>query len=129
LFKEPYVDIDEWRDKPVRDRYVHGGFKGIEARFSFYFPPRDRYQGRFFQHITPIPLSEHMAQGRSGEDDDIGFAVASGGYFVETNCSGSWSKSASRSGDDDPADPAAPLLPPLRIDYGPLAGRIEHPAQ
>jgi hypothetical protein len=24
-FKDPYVDIDEWRDKPVRHRYVHGG--------------------------------------------------------------------------------------------------------
>ena len=28
MFKTPYVDIDEWRDVPVRHRYVHGGFKG-----------------------------------------------------------------------------------------------------
>ena len=27
LFKEPYVDIDEWRDEPVRHRYIHGDFK------------------------------------------------------------------------------------------------------
>ena len=40
LFKEPYIDLDEWRSKPVRHRYVHGGFKGTEARFSFYFPPK-----------------------------------------------------------------------------------------
>jgi hypothetical protein len=85
LFKEPYVDKDEWRDKPVRHRYVHGGFKGTEARFSFYFPPKERYQGRFFQHITPVPASENLAQNRTGEDDSIGFSVASGGYFVETN--------------------------------------------
>jgi hypothetical protein len=85
LFKQPYVDIDEWRDKPVRHRYVHGGFTGTQARFSFYFPPKDRYQGRFFQHITPVPSNENLAQRASGEDDKLGFSIASGGYFVETN--------------------------------------------
>jgi hypothetical protein len=88
LFNQPYVDIDEWRDAPVRHRYVHGGFKGTEARFSFYFPPKEQYQGRFFQYVTPVPLSENLAQSDSGEGDKIGFAVASGGYFVETNQGG-----------------------------------------
>ena len=85
LFKEPYVDVDEWRDKPVRHRYVHGGFKETQARFSFYFPLKEQYQGRFFQHITPVPSSENLAQQSLGEEDNIGFAIASGGYFVETN--------------------------------------------
>ena len=49
LYKQPFIDVDEWRDKPVRHRYVHGGFKGSEARFSFYFPPKEKYQGRFFK--------------------------------------------------------------------------------
>jgi len=31
LFREPYVDIDEWRDAPVRHHYIHGGFKGTEV--------------------------------------------------------------------------------------------------
>ncbi|HEX8059090.1 MAG TPA: hypothetical protein VF481_20645, partial [Novosphingobium sp.] len=52
-FAQPYIDIDEWRDAPVRHRYVHGGFKGTDTKFSFYFPPKAQYQGRFFQHITP----------------------------------------------------------------------------
>ena len=26
LFASPYVDLDEWREKPVRHRYIHGGF-------------------------------------------------------------------------------------------------------
>ncbi|QHD69229.1 hypothetical protein GS397_20690 [Sphingobium yanoikuyae] len=34
LFTQPYIDIDEWRDAPVRHRYVPGGFKGTETRFS-----------------------------------------------------------------------------------------------
>ena len=89
LFKEPYIDVDEWRDKPVRHRYVHGGFKGTEARFSFYFPPKEQYQGRFFQHNTPFPSSETLEQQSVGEDDKIGFSIASGAYFIETNEGGS----------------------------------------
>ena len=89
LFKEPYVDIDEWRDKPVRHRFVHGGFKGTDTRFSFYFPEKKQYQGRFFQHITPVPENENLAQKDApGEESKIGFAFSSGAYFVETNGGG-----------------------------------------
>ncbi len=85
MFKEPYIDVDEWRDKPMRHRYVHGGFKGTDARFSFYFPPKERYQGRFFQHITPAPGGENLEQHATGIEDQISFAIESGGYFIETN--------------------------------------------
>ncbi len=88
LFKEPYVDTDEWRDVPVRHRYVHGGFKGTNTRFSFYFPPKEKYQRRFFQYITPFPDNENLSQGASGEDDKIGFSISSGAYFIETNGGG-----------------------------------------
>ncbi|MBB5686712.1 PKD domain-containing protein [Sphingobium boeckii] len=89
LFKEPYIDVDEWRDAPVRHRYVHGGFKGTDTRFSFYFPDKAQYRDRFFQHITPVPDDENLAQKMApGEEDKIGFAIASGGYFVETNGGG-----------------------------------------
>jgi hypothetical protein len=86
LFKAPYIDIDEWRDAPVRHRYVHGGFKGTEARFSFYFPEKAQYQGRFFEYVTPVPDNENLAQIPG--DDKIGFSIASGAYFVETNSGG-----------------------------------------
>ena len=89
LFTQPYIDIDEWRDAPVRHRYVHGGFKGTETRFSFYFPDKAHYQGRFFQHITPVPDDENLAQKLTdGEENYIGFSIASGGYYVETNGGG-----------------------------------------
>ena len=88
MFDQPYVDVDEWRDAPVRHRYVHGGFAGTDTRFSCYFPDGDRYQGRFFQHITPVPDSEHLAQLAKGAEDKIGFAIASGAYFLETNGGG-----------------------------------------
>lgn len=88
IFKAPYVDVDEWRDKPVRHRYVHGGFKGTDTRFSFYFPTKEKYEGHFFQYITPFPDNENLSQGASGEEDKIGFSIASGAYFIETNGGG-----------------------------------------
>ena len=59
LFNEPYVDIDEWRDAPVRHRYVHGGFKDTELRFSMYFPPAEKYEGRFFHPVMHIAGNEN----------------------------------------------------------------------
>ena len=90
ILNQPYIDVDEWRDKPVRHRYVHGGFKGTEARFAFYFPAKELYQGRFFQHVTPAPAGEtldaHNAVVGSGElQQHMLFSLASGGYFVLTN--------------------------------------------
>ena len=88
-FSRPYIDVQEWRSEPVRHYYVHGGFEGTETRFSFYLPPRDEYEGRFFQHITPVPDNENLAQAMPpGKFDKIGFSAASGGYFVETNGGG-----------------------------------------
>lgn len=88
-FAQPYIDRDEWRDTPVRHRYVHGGFKGTDTRFSFYFPPKEHYQGRFFQHITPTPDSENLAQLMpAGAYNKIGSSIAGGAYFVETNGGG-----------------------------------------
>lgn len=88
LFDTPYVDIDEWRDQPVRHRYVHGGFKDTECRFSFYFPPSEHYEGRFFQLLLPVPGIETAAikaPAATTLPDPIPFAVDSGAYLVESN--------------------------------------------
>jgi hypothetical protein len=88
LFDAPFIDKDEWRDQPYRHRYVHGGIVGTDARFSFYLPPKEKYQGRFFQLVTPVPLGENTSEGAAGEADYIGFAIESGGYFVRSNQGG-----------------------------------------
>lgn len=88
LFKAPFIDVDEWRETPVKHRYVHGGFEGTNTRFSLYFPSKEQYQGRFFQYITPFPDNENLSQGAKGEDDKIGFSISSGAYFIETNGGG-----------------------------------------
>ena len=84
-FKDPYIDVNELRNEPVPHRYVHGGFKGTAARFSFYFPPAGQYQGRFFHNtypmavvsdIGPFPIAFEVATG------DLPFTLDSGAYYV-----------------------------------------------
>jgi len=90
LFAQPYIDVDEWRDTPVKHHYVHGGFSGTDTRFSFYFPEKKDYQGHFYQYITPVPESENLSQEvAAGAENKITFSLDSGAYFVETNEGGS----------------------------------------
>ena len=84
MFTDPFRDVDEWRDDPVRHRYVHGGFSGTDCRFSMYLPEANRYQGRFFQPLSPVPGSEHGATEGSFTGY-VEFAMASGAYLVESN--------------------------------------------
>src|SRR5262245_22435090 len=53
-FNRAVIDIDQWRDQPVRHRYVNGHFDGTDARFSFYFPLPEQYRGRFFQNTHQL---------------------------------------------------------------------------
>lgn len=86
-FGEPFIDVDEERETPVRHRYVHGGFAGTDTLFSFYFPDADAYQGRFFQHVTPVPQNENLAP-LVDSYNKIVLSAGSGAYFVETNGGG-----------------------------------------
>jgi len=103
-FNEAYIDVREWRDEPkdapvfpggittqhggaapfkARHLYVHGGFTGTDAKFSFCFPPEEEYQGRFFQ------ATHQLLAGEEATARNVAFAVASGGYSVQTNMGGS----------------------------------------
>jgi len=89
LYTTPFVDIDEWKDRPVHYRYVHGGFKGTDCRFSFYFPPAGHYEGRFFQPLMAVAGIENAAllpamQGMM-IPDTLPSALDSGAYMVESN--------------------------------------------
>ena len=90
LFDKQYLDADEWRDEPVRHRYVHGGFEGTDARFAMYFPTPERYQGRFFQPLMPVSGTEFggatgVLKNVAGLGGYIGFCSDSGAYLVESN--------------------------------------------
>jgi hypothetical protein len=104
LFNDPYIEVNELRSEPVPHRYVHGGFRGTNARFSFYFPPAETYEGRFFHNtypmatsadIGPFPIAFEVAMG------DLAFTLDSGAYYVQTNNGGVF-----RAQGVDPAIPA-----------------------
>lgn len=92
-YQKPYTDVDEIRRRAMPDgsdmpyRYVHGGFQETNVKFSFCFPPKEQYQGRFYQYLCPFPgPDEELASlERTGEDDTIAFCLENGAYFVETN--------------------------------------------
>jgi hypothetical protein len=103
-FNHAYIDSREWREEPAdapvfpgtittqhggavpfkaRHLYVHGGFTGTDAKFSFCFPPEEEYQGRFFQ------ATHQLLAGEEATARNVAFALASGGYSVQTNMGGS----------------------------------------
>lgn len=88
VYSQPYVDVEEWRDKPVRHRYVHGGFTGTEVKFALYYPEKEQYQGRFFQYLSPIQGDENAAQNYGWIEGKISFAILHGAYYVESNMGG-----------------------------------------
>ncbi len=92
-FKNPYVDRDEMMIRKLDDgrelpfRFIHGGFEGTDVKFSFSFPDKEAYEGRFYQYLSPFPgPNEEMASlPITGPDDKIGFCITHGAYYVETN--------------------------------------------
>ena len=90
-FNEAFIAVNELRNEPVPHRYVQGGFKGTDARFSFYFPPKERYQGRFFHNTYPMALTSDIGPFPIAFDvaiGDLGFTIDSGAYYVQTNLGG-----------------------------------------
>ena len=92
-FAHPVIDRDEWQERHLPDgstipyRYMHGYFDGTDVKFSFCFPAKESYQGRFQQYLSPFPgPDEEVASlGHTGTDDRIAFALRCGAYYVETN--------------------------------------------
>jgi hypothetical protein len=86
FFGPAAIDVDEWRDEPVRHRYVHGSFQGTDTRFAFYLPPPEQYRGRFLHFLEGGPggnESTAISPGRFVAD--VGHAAECGAYLVESN--------------------------------------------
>lgn len=92
-FAAPQIDVREQRTRTLDDGtvlpylYLHGFFAGTALKFSFCFPEKAAYQGRFYQHISPFPGpdEELAALNKTGEEDFIAFALTHGGAYVECN--------------------------------------------
>ena len=92
-FQKGYIDIDENRVRKMEDgteipyRYMHGGFEGTAVKFSFCFPEKEAYEGRFYQYLSPFPGPEEelASLDKEGENDKIAFCITHGAYYVESN--------------------------------------------
>ena len=87
FFGAPYIDVDEWRDTPMRYRHVHGGFADCDTRFTFYFPEEENWQGRAIMPLEGAHAGHEDAFGGAMGDLIGGFplAVRLGGYMAESN--------------------------------------------
>jgi len=103
-FGSPYIDVDEWRDKPSAHRHIHGGFQGTDTRFTFYFPPQQHYRGRMFQPLEGAHAGHEDAFGGAMGELLGGLPMIGerlGGYMVESN-SGHIGDDVDPRGGDDP---------------------------
>ena len=67
--------------------YIHGSIPDNEIKFILCIPEKDKYEGRFFQYLSPFPGPDEEVASlkKSGEDDAVAFALTHGAYFVESN--------------------------------------------
>jgi hypothetical protein len=87
FFGKPWIDVDEWREKPVPHHHVHGGFEGTDTRFTFYFRPAELYRGRMF---TPLEGANGGHEDSFGNEHGnllggLEMITRLGGYMMESN--------------------------------------------
>ncbi|MEE4948561.1 hypothetical protein V2K24_24030 [Pseudomonas alliivorans] len=76
-FDRPIIDSREDLKSPVLTHRVSGHFEGTDVTFSFLFPPKAQWKGRFFHKVYPL------GDG-SVPDRVIKFGADSGAYTVDT---------------------------------------------
>ncbi|GAA2973894.1 hypothetical protein JOD63_000291 [Microbacterium terrae] len=75
-YDQPVIDSETDVIEPVLLRRVEGHFEGTDVRFVISLPPREAWEGRFFQYLYPLQTEEALAP-------DIAFGASSGGYTVQ----------------------------------------------
>ncbi|KAK1674480.1 hypothetical protein BDP55DRAFT_611957 [Colletotrichum godetiae] len=76
LYSEPIIDSEINETSPGLHRHVAGHFSNTSTRFNFYFPPKDAWDGRFFQLAYPT-------QSENATEDTVGFGLDSMAYTVQ----------------------------------------------
>lgn len=87
FFGAPWIDVDEWREKPAPHRHIHGGFDNTDTRFTFYFSPADGYEGRMYQPLEGANAGHEDSFGNEHGNLLGGLEMIErlGGYMVESN--------------------------------------------
>jgi hypothetical protein len=87
FFGAPYIDRDEWRERPHPHRSIHGGFADCDTRFTFSFPAAEEWQGRMYQPLEGAHAGhEESFTGPMGDlIGGLALTARLGGYMVESN--------------------------------------------
>ena len=87
-FGKPYIDRDEFREKPYPHRNVHGGFANTDTRFTFYFPAKEEWGGRMYHPLEGAHAGheEAFAGAMGALLGGVSMMFGLGGYMVESNC-------------------------------------------
>ncbi|OMC72492.1 Tat pathway signal sequence domain protein [Paenibacillus sp. FSL H7-0326] len=83
LYNRPVIDSQTDITSPVPHRKVSGHFEGTDKKFTFYFPLKSQWGGRFYQQLYPL-------QDENASDRTVEFGVESGAYTVQTNGGGGY---------------------------------------
>ncbi|WP_028609700.1 PKD domain-containing protein [Paenibacillus harenae] len=83
LYNRPVIDSETDLTTPVPHRKVSGHFEGTDKKFTFYFPAKNKFTGRFFQNVYPL-------QDENATDVNVNFGADSGAYTVQTNGGGGY---------------------------------------
>ncbi|MDF2790199.1 MAG: hypothetical protein K0S80_3297 [Neobacillus sp.] len=83
LYNRPVIDSQTDLTTPVPHHKVMGHFEGTDKKFTFYFPPKSQWKGRFFQLVYPL-IDENATH------DSISFGADNGAYTVQTNGGGGY---------------------------------------
>lgn len=83
LYNRPVIDSETDLPTPVPHRKVSGHFEGTDKKFTFYFPSKSKFAGRFFQNVYPL-------QDENATDVNVSFGADSGAYTVQTNGGGGY---------------------------------------
>ena len=63
-FANPYIDVDEWRNEPVRHHYIHGGFEGTLTKFCFHQrKPMKKGFSILYRHLWVMRRKHSNRQG------------------------------------------------------------------
>lgn len=98
LYNQPVIDSETDLSSPVPHHKVSGHFAGTDKRFNLYFPPREQWEGRFFQSVYPLqdenaiddPTAPNGPGRELGTAGSIAFGADSGAYTVQTNGGGGY---------------------------------------
>ncbi|OLT30819.1 Tat pathway signal sequence domain protein [Actinomadura sp. CNU-125] len=75
-YSRPVIDGESDQSAPVPHHRVSGHFEGTGVKFNFYYPPKDQWEGRFYQLVYPT-------QNENATAGTIGFGADSGAYTVQ----------------------------------------------